>query len=704
MSTGPSAPTIVSENNTVRGGRRVRASRGRYRVYRRLNRERVQAIKDKQAPAPDAPIGVELGEMKSSARTRPMRQLVRAFWGFAAGQRARIIGSLALVSVTTLLSLAPLAAPKPIIDTVIGGRPLPGVVARSLPGVAALSKYDLLAVICVGLVGIALVAVTVSMWARWTATKAATRIRVSVRRTAYERASKLPLHRVFAIKSGGVASLLRDDANGVGDLVFQMVYNPWAAIVQLLASVTMLLFIDWRLLLGAAFILPMVWYSNRLWMTRIRPHWRDIRKTRQTIDGRATETFGGMRVVRAFGRRRSETSSYTADSHFMARQELHNWWWMRSIETMWALLVPLASAALLYFGGRLVLQNQADPGSGLTTGDLVIFLTFLAALLGPIATLANSATGFQSALAGLDRTLDLLAEPPEFAETRPTVALDRDAVEGRVTLEAVSFAYAKDEDDSAPKDVLHDVSLDVAPGENIAFVGPSGAGKTTLCNLIARFYDPTAGRVLLDGTDLRDIHVESYRALLAIVEQDTFLFDGTVAENIAYGKRNADMADIEAAARKANAHGFILDLPDGYDTHIGERGVKLSGGQRQRMTIARAILADPKILILDEATSNLDTESERLIQQSLAELMRGRTSFVIAHRLSTIRHADRIVVIDDGRIIEVGTHEELISRPGPYERMVVLQTEKAPPGHATGRGVGGGEPLEQTPSNSPRRS
>ncbi|MCA9007522.1 MAG: ATP-binding cassette domain-containing protein, partial [Planctomycetaceae bacterium] len=344
---------------------------------------------------------------------------------------------------------------------------------------------------------------------------------------------------------------------------------------------------------------------------------------------------------------------------------LYAWWWSSFIEIVWETLIPVASACLLLYGGWQVLQGQ------LTLGDLVMFLAYLLMLLGPLAVLAQSAAQFQNSLSGFDRVLDLLAEPREM-ESATARTITKAEIEGQITFENVSFQYP-----NSTQYALQAVSLDITPGETIALVGPSGAGKTTFCNLVARFYDPTSGRVLLDGRNLIDLDVESYRNHIGVVEQDVFLFDGSIADNIGYGDRKATIEQIQYAAEIANADEFIRALPNGYQTLIGERGVKLSGGQRQRLAIARAILADPKILILDEATSNLDTESERLIQDSLTTLMQNRTCFVIAHRLSTITHASRIIVFEGGRIIESGTHEALMETGGKYKEMVLLQTSPA---------------------------
>ena len=593
-------------------------------------------------------------------RQRSLWRLYKELYAILEGHRRSIALAMATLSVSTLLRLLPPAATKLVIDYVLLRRPLPEAVTRRVP-IPDDPKARLMLLV-VAVLAVSTVGLVVGLWGRWRATLASKRVQVAVRRRVFEHAVRLPLHRVYQLKSGGASSLIREDAGGVGELIFSMLYNPWRAVVQLAGGVVALAWLDWRLLLGGLCLAPGAIFSDRLWNRRLRPLFRDIRKRRQEIDARAAEVFGGMRVVRAFGRQRRESARFVGESDLMARQELYAWWWSRFVEVLWELLLPTASAALLFYGGLQVLAGR------LTLGDLMMFLVYLAMLLEPLAVLATSVTQWQNNLSGFDRVLDLLAEPIEMADRPGTVALREGVVAGRITFEGVSFAYPH-----TTKEVLRDVDLVVEPGEVVALVGRSGAGKTTLCNLVARFHDPTEGTIRLDGVDLRDIQVESYRRLLGIVEQDVFLFDGTIAENIAYSSRDATAAEVERAAKIAHAAEFIEALPERYDTVIGERGVKLSGGQRQRLAIARATLADPVIFILDEATSNLDSESERLIQRGLAALMRGRTSFVIAHRLSTIRHADRILVLDDGAIVEEGPHDELMARSGLYRDMVELQ-------------------------------
>ncbi|HWB20875.1 MAG TPA: ABC transporter ATP-binding protein [Phycisphaerales bacterium] len=642
---------------------KVQSSKTRFRQYRKDLRERRRQGTLRGDVTPTT-LSAQSDAHAPKKRTRSFFKLLTSFFGLLKGERRALIFALCCLTISTSILLIPPFAPKLVVDYVLSSRPIPPDIATRfhLPT----DKRTLLLMIAIALIVVSSVSTFISMLGRWQATRISVNTKPAIRRRIFDRVMHLPLHRVYQIKTGGVSSILREDPGYIGDLVFGMIYNPWRAILQLLGSLAIMAWVDWRLLLGAVIILPTVWLTHRTWINRIRPLYRDIHFSRQTIDSHATEAFGGIRVVRGFGRERSESARFVTSDQFRARQEIHVWWWARTVDIVWALIIPTASAILLWYGGTRVMDGA------ITIGDLVMFITYLTMLLDPVATLAQSATALQTGLAALDRLLDLLAEPVEMPASATAKIVSRENTQGRITFNNVTFAYP-----GTDSPVLHEISLDVRPGELIALVGPSGAGKTTLCNLVARFYDPTAGFIALDGTDMRDIDVLSLRRLTGIVEQDIFLFDGSVAENIGYGRRDLDQQAIITAAQAANAHEFISKFEKGYDTIIGERGVKLSGGQRQRLAIARALLADPKILILDEATSNLDTESERLIQHSLQRLMKGRTSFVIAHRLSTITHADRIVVIEGGRIAQTGTHQELMAAGGRYQKMVLLQTELA---------------------------
>ena len=599
---------------------------------------------------------------RKSHRDRSSWRLVREFLGLLGGHRSSIIFSMLTLTIATILALIPPAAVKLVVDYVLTGQELPAAFPEWIPR----QPWPLLLLIVGGILVISLLKLFLHIWGRWHATRVTKLLQMSIRKRVFEHAARLPLHRIQELKSGGTASILRQDAGSVGDLVFGMLYNPWRAVIQLVGSFLVLAWVDWRLLIGAIGIVPLVYFTHRTWIHRIRPQFRRVRAQREEVDSLTTESFGGIRVVRAFGRQHAETNRIMRGNHVMGRQELYAWWWSRTIEIVWETVIPLATAGLLVYGGWRVLQDQ------LTMGDLMMFLVYVLMLLGPLATLAQSAAAFQNSLSGFDRVLDLLDEPLEMESDAETIEINPAELIGSIEFKDVSFSYP-----AADGFALQNVNLSVEPGETIALVGPSGAGKTTICNLVARFYDPTSGAVLLDGLDLVKFDVESYRRLTGIVEQDVFLFDGTIAQNIGYANRQATRAEIATAAQIANAAEFIDKLPHGYDTTIGERGVRLSGGQRQRLAIARAVLANPKILILDEATSNLDTESERLIQSSMAALMEHRTCFVIAHRLSTIASADRIVVLENGRITEVGTHQSLMELGGRYHEMVIMQTNTA---------------------------
>ncbi len=606
---------------------------------------------------------------------RGFGELFRAYLGLLGPYRRPLVIAFASLAVATGLALVPPAGIKIAIDSVFGDTPVPAWFARIAPSAIDLTDRNQVLALIAGLT-LATIAVKVSIGVlgRNRATVVAKRLQVSLRRKAFAKAIHLPLARVHALKAGGVASLIREDAGAAGELLFGLLYNPFRAVIQLTGSLVILAFTDWRLLVGAVVLLPMVWFSHRTWIGRIRPIYRDLKKVRDEIDGHAAETFSGIRVVRGFARERAESARFARGTNLQARTEILVWWWSRGVEIAWELFIPAATAALLWYGGTQVVAGR------LTAGDLVMFLTYVTLLLGPLEVLANTATSLQTSLASLDRTLDLLGEPDEFADSaaRGTLTPAPSQVRGDIAFEGVGFRYP-----GSDRAVLADVGFRAPAGTMVALVGHSGAGKTTLSNLVARFHDPSEGRITLDGSDIRDIALGSYRRLLGIVEQDVFLFDGTIRENIAYARPDVDDSEILRAAQVARADVFIDKLDAKFDTRIGERGVKLSGGERQRLALARAVLADPRILILDEATSNLDTESERHIQAALREILRGRTSFVIAHRLSTIQEADLILVMEDGRVVERGTHDELMRSSGRYANMVVLQTdtrrEREPP-------------------------
>ena len=465
-------------------------------------------------------------ERSHKERIRSAKELLRRFFQLLAPFRWQIVWILASLTVATVLALIPPAGTKFLVDYVLTQKPLPEPWATRFPSLT--DPKTLLMATVIAVVSISLLKIVVHILGRWYATRITKHIQLNVRRKVFEHAVRLPLHRVHEIRSGGVASILREDGGSVGELVFGLLYNPWRAIIQLLGSFIILAWVDWTLLLGAAVLLPLVFLSHKAWISKIRPQFRAIRKQREQIDAGAAEAFSGIRVVRAFSSQKRESGRFVTENNLMVRQELYAWWWMRAVEMIWEAMIPLSSAALLFYGGWRVLEGA------LTVGDLMMFLVYLLMLLQPLATLANSATQFQNSLSGLDRILDLLDEPKEMESTPESIRVSRNEVAGNIAFNGVTFAYPGTETAA-----LNSVNLQVKAGQVIALVGPSGAGKTTLCNMVARFYDPTEGQILLDGRNLQDYDVESFRSLLGVVEQDVFLFDGTIGQNIAYANREA---------------------------------------------------------------------------------------------------------------------------------------------------------------------
>jgi len=487
------------------------------------------------------------------------------------------------------------------------------------------------------------------------------RFMLALRQALFDRLLNLPLPKLHDMKTGGILSRLTGDVDTTTGLMQMAVVSPAVSVVRLLFAIVILVTLNWRLALTALAIIPGVMVVSFTVARRVRPIYRSIRKDAEQIDGRVGETFSGIRVVRAFRREILELLDYMRGRHTVLRKELFAHRRELVLWTSWSLLIAAINVVIVWYGGYLNVLGRA------TIGDIMAFQWYTFLLLNPVWNIVNTFSELQRSLAAMERVFEVLALEPDKPD-KPDAIAAPEAVRD-IRFERVEFEYREG------RPVVRDFDVDVPGGSVVALVGRSGAGKTTVTDLVARFNDPTKGRILLNGIDIRDFRLGSYRDLLAIVQQDVFLFDGSVRDNIAYGRHSAAEDDIEDAAQRANAHEFIIRLPEGYETFIGERGVKLSGGQQQRLAIARAILKKPQILILDEATSNLDTESEQLIQASMASLLAGRTTFVIAHRLSTIRRADMILVMENGEIVERGTDETLMERRGLYYEMIQRQMQ-----------------------------
>ena len=498
------------------------------------------------------------------------------------------------------------------------------------------------------------------------------RVVIDIREALFEKFQRMPLAYFDRHQTGEIMSYVTNDVQALQNALVDKLIELVTESSVLVGSIVLMFYLDWKLTLITLITVPLVGQAMNIFGKKLKKSGIVIQERLADINSLLQESISAVRVVKSFVRERHEIARFHRQNELNFQAEMKNVQLTSLLTPTVEFLAAITVTFILWIGGYEVVQGD------LTAGALVAFLTYAVNLANPVKRISRIYGTVQRAMAAADRVFDVIDMEETIHDKEGAVPLPE--IEGRVAVKDVSFSYKE----GAP--ALSHVSLEASPGQLIAFVGPSGAGKSTIANLIPRFYEVNEGVIEIDGHDVRDVTLDSLREQIGIVPQETMLFSSSVRENIRYGRLDATDEEIEEAARAANAEEFILQLPEGYETKIGERGLNLSGGQRQRIAIARAILKNPRILILDEATSALDTESEKIVQAALDKLMVGRTSFAIAHRLSTIFNADCIYVIDGGHIVEQGTHEELLAAGGLYSTLYNIQFRGEGEGEKKGEG------------------
>lgn len=482
--------------------------------------------------------------------------------------------------------------------------------------------------------------------------KAALAIALSIRKQVYAHLQRLSLSYFESSKSGDLSYRLTEDVDRIGEVIHKTFHDTVPCVLELVALLAYMVYLNWQLTLATFIIAPLMGVLTTWFGEQLLTYSRKSQNRVSDLSARLIEDFNGIRLIQAFAAEEYAFQRFSQEAE-RNRQAKYRTEHLKAIQfPVVGFLEAVAILFLLFLGGWQISQGN------LTSTKFVSYLAAVALVIQPISHLTNNYGEFKQAEASIDRVFELQDLQPTVIEQPNAITLP--PVSGKVEYRHVSFAYRAD------RPVIQDLNLLALPGEAIALVGSSGAGKTTLVNLLTRFYDPDSGSIQIDGIDIREASLKSLRRQIGIVPQETILFSGTIAENIAFGQAKFDLGVVQKAAQIANAHQFIETFPQGYQTWVGERGVNLSGGQRQRLAIARAVLLDPRILILDEATSSLDSESEALVQEAIERLMQNRTVFIIAHRLATVRRAHRILVLEQGQVIESGTHAELLEKGGRY--------------------------------------